>query len=239
MEDTERLKQVWSIRHPRKLLSAEQDIFPTFLEIAKVSDSILEVGAGDGRMIEILKTNGVKARFYALDLVENVKDIPAKAVIGDARFLPFPDNSFDFVYSLGVVEHFPETLKAIQEHARVVKNGGKVLLTVPRWSLGALLRWYYFIKNREYRKASYEIVKGRNIRLSQMKSYLQQANLHALDLRATGYIVWLKPDFRIDKWLAKVLPRKRFGSFLFCLAEKTQSQSSKVHPCFNQNNRDS
>ena len=51
----------------------------------------------------------------------------------DARQLQFPDNHFDFVYSISVIEHIPEDgdSRALHEFCRVLKPGGIALLEVP------------------------------------------------------------------------------------------------------------
>lgn len=215
------LINVWSqSKYGKELSHTEWEIFPKFLEIAKQSDKILEVGSGNGRMIGILKENGVKSQFYAMDLTENVRHSLGNHIISDARDLPFKDNSFDLVYSLGVIEHFPETFKAIQEQARIAKRGGKVLLTVPRLGFDAILRYIYYFKSGIYKLGSYQTVKGRNMRISQIKTYVQKAGLKIVELRPVGYAVWITPSFTIEKQIEKILPSKYFGSFIYCLAEK-------------------
>ncbi len=51
----------------------------------------------------------------------------------DARGLSFPDSSFDFLYSLSVIEHIPDNgdTEAMAEFARVVRDGGLVIVQVP------------------------------------------------------------------------------------------------------------
>jgi SAM-dependent methyltransferase len=51
--------------------------------------------------------------------------------ISDVRDLPFRDASFDAVYSMGTIEHFAETERAVQEIARVLKPGGRAIVGVP------------------------------------------------------------------------------------------------------------
>ena len=55
-------------------------------------------------------------------------------VRSDVRSLPFQSGSFDAVYSMGTVEHFADTDRAVREIFRVVRPGGRVVIGVPnRW----------------------------------------------------------------------------------------------------------
>lgn len=51
--------------------------------------------------------------------------------VADVRELPFQDASFDAIYSMGTIEHFDETQRAIEEIARVLKPGGRAIVGVP------------------------------------------------------------------------------------------------------------
>jgi SAM-dependent methyltransferase len=48
----------------------------------------------------------------------------------DAENLPFPDNSFDIVYSYGVLHHSPDTAQAIREVHRVLRPGGSARIMI-------------------------------------------------------------------------------------------------------------
>jgi SAM-dependent methyltransferase len=51
--------------------------------------------------------------------------------VADVRDLPFRADSFDAIYSMGTIEHFDETERAVAEMARVLKPGGRAIVGVP------------------------------------------------------------------------------------------------------------
>ena len=61
----------------------------------------------------------------------NFKNIPHQFKVGDIRKLPFEDNQFDTVFSIGTIEHIKDSQKAINENYRVLKRGGLIIIGVP------------------------------------------------------------------------------------------------------------
>lgn len=57
----------------------------------------------------------------------------AAAVLGDALNLPYPDHTFDVVIAAEVLEHIPDDDRAVAELTRVLKPGGVLAVSVPRW----------------------------------------------------------------------------------------------------------
>jgi SAM-dependent methyltransferase len=55
------------------------------------------------------------------------------AVVGDGLALPFPDGCFDKVIAAEVLEHVPDDSSVLAELARVLRPGGVIAVTVPRW----------------------------------------------------------------------------------------------------------
>lgn len=69
----------------------------------------------------------------AMRRVARALGLKVKGVVADARFLPFPDDSFDIVYSYSVLQHLAKenARAAFDEMARVLKPGGKLLVQMP------------------------------------------------------------------------------------------------------------
>ncbi len=60
--------------------------------------------------------------------------------VGDALQLPFADDTFDRIIAAEVLEHIPEDRRAMAELARVLRPGGTMAVTVPRW-FPELITW--------------------------------------------------------------------------------------------------
>lgn len=97
---------------------------------------VLEVGCGAGIDSAEFARNGatmVSADFTHAATVSTralfkEANLPARIVQADATRLPFRDNTFDCVYSFGVLHHIPAIEKALAEIKRVLKPGGQVMV---------------------------------------------------------------------------------------------------------------
>jgi SAM-dependent methyltransferase len=67
-------------------------------------------------------------------------DLRTAAVQGDALHLPFPDGVFDRVICSEVLEHIPDDIGAMGELTRVLRPGGTMAITVPRFG-PELVNW--------------------------------------------------------------------------------------------------
>jgi len=221
VSDIKSVKSYWAnVNFGGTAYKWEQVWLNFLLEPARQAGNLLEIGAGDGRMIKHLRNEGVMGDFHAVDITERVYGLKSNGIlvtIGDTRKLPYKNESFDVVFSLGVVEHFRETSEAIHEHARITKLGGIVCITTPRLSPFTILRLMsFFVLRRKYRYGSFEAVEGRNLRLSEVK---RDFILSGLDIIRSGGTAFYTPlgyrTFPLSR-LDNIL-----GGFLYCIGKKT------------------
>ena len=110
---------------------------------------VLEIGLGQGADAEqIIRRGGA---WSGLDLTQEavertqmrltIRNLPFKKIKqGSALEIPFEDDSFDIVFSHGVLHHIPEIKIAQKEIARVLKPKGELIaMLYSKWSLNYLL----------------------------------------------------------------------------------------------------
>jgi SAM-dependent methyltransferase len=89
--------------------------------------SVLEVGCGDGLVCEYMVNLGAK-QVVGVDVMQtagcNFPNPRIKYLCRDAQKLPFPDQSFDMVYSIATFEHVADPKSVFDEILRLVKVGG-------------------------------------------------------------------------------------------------------------------
>ena len=92
--------------------------------------SVLDVGAGTGRVLRHAKKMCSSANFIGLEPVAEMRQVGYDSGLGheelldgDAIKLPYPDNSWDIVCAFGILHHIPVPALAIKEMVRVAKCG--------------------------------------------------------------------------------------------------------------------
>lgn len=134
---------------------ARYELEPVIPKFAKFESGkgleILEVGVGMGAdHIEWAKSSpkklcGIDITQSGIDHTQQrlaIHGLSSNLQVGDAENLPFEDESFDMVYSWGVVHHSPNTQAAINEIHRVLRpNGTAKIMVYHKYSMVGFMLW--------------------------------------------------------------------------------------------------
>src|SRR5258708_484541 len=104
---------------------------------------VLDVGCGMGRFAEVATRWG--AHVVGIDLslaaevaAKNLADRNATIFQADVFKLPFAPESFDYIYSIGVLHHTPDCEQAFKVLPRLLKPGGRIAI----WLYSSYNPWY-------------------------------------------------------------------------------------------------
>jgi SAM-dependent methyltransferase len=208
-------------RKQKQLLTVDFTRFPL-----APGDRVLDLGCGAGRhafecyrrgaQVVALDRNGEEirevARWFAAmkEAGEAPAGATATAMEGDALALPFADGSFDVVIISEVMEHLPDDKGVLAEAVRVLKPGGRIAVTVPRYGPEKIC-WAL--------SDAYHEVEGGHIRIyraDELLRIMREAGLetygthHAHALHAPYW--WLKCVFGPDN--DQVLPVRAYHKVL-------------------------
>jgi len=125
------------------LITVGNEYFDIVPEDVYAGKEILDLGCGTGRWSKYLSKRAScieavdpsVAVFSAASVLKDCENVRVSQASIDQ--LPFDDNSFDFVFGLGVLHHIPDTQSAMNECVRKVKPGGYFLVYL-----------YYSLDNR-------------------------------------------------------------------------------------------
>lgn len=117
----------WWYRGRRRVLRATLDrlVLPSRCRI-------LDAGCGSGRTLDELATYGDARGIDVSELsVAATRERGHDAHVAAAEELPFPDDSFELVTCLDVIEHTDDDRTVLRELRRVATPGGVLVITVP------------------------------------------------------------------------------------------------------------
>jgi len=99
---------------------------------------VLEIGLGYGTLGQLIALRG--CQYYGLDIAAAAvemtryrlgllgKEVGDRVQKGSALDIPYPDGTFDYVYSIGCLHHTGDLPKAVSEVHRVLAAGGKAVV---------------------------------------------------------------------------------------------------------------
>jgi ubiquinone/menaquinone biosynthesis C-methylase UbiE len=157
-------------------------------------ERVLDMGCGAGRHAFEMYRRGadVIALDQDADELSNVRDLfvamkeagevpegaEADVKEGDALALPFADGEFDRIVAAEVLEHIPADIQAITELARVLRPGGTLAVSVPRW-LPEIICWQL--------SDDYHNTPGGHIRIYSDKELIGKLSNAGLEFEGKGY----------------------------------------------------
>jgi SAM-dependent methyltransferase len=133
----------WLILERNKILNEYLD------KIDKPVKKVIEIGCGFGSNIHLLKKSRADVECHALDNSQVSVDIVNKkidkAFMADCRDTNLPDDSYDLIFSAGLMEHFKDEKPLLDEWKRILSPGGFIVTFVPaKYSLWQIYQFFHF-----------------------------------------------------------------------------------------------
>lgn len=130
----------------RQYLKMLEDLNPNFYKkyinfikkiIKNKDDRFMDIGCGNGNVLVPLVADGYK-NVYGCEIsklfIDSAKKRGLKNIFWyDGKRIPFEDNYFDVIGSFGVLEHTENPINFLEEHIRLVKSGGHIIVTCPNF----------------------------------------------------------------------------------------------------------
>ncbi|XP_003462671.2 probable tRNA methyltransferase 9B isoform X1 [Cavia porcellus] len=116
-----------------------------FLQDQKPGSLIADIGCGTGKYLKVNSQVHILGCDYCEPLVEIARSRGCEVMVCDNLNLPFRDQGFDAIISIGVIHHFStkqRRIRAIKEMARILVPGGQLMIYV----------WAMEQKNRHFEK---------------------------------------------------------------------------------------
>jgi ubiquinone/menaquinone biosynthesis C-methylase UbiE len=105
------------------------------IELCGTENKIIDIGCGSGFIAKILNDNGNEV--IGFDMLDScINETRKKGVFcwkADAKDLPIDNQCADIVIMSEVLEHLLETQEVLAEARRVLKKGGRIIITTPNF----------------------------------------------------------------------------------------------------------
>ncbi len=211
----------------------------SFIDEDLSGKKMLEVGCGNGDFSNYLALKRKADNILGLDFsTESIKIAEEKKkvfgaqgssfMVGDAQNISLPDNSFDIIVSCECLEHVPEPQKMVSEIYRLLKPGGKVVLTTENYfNAYAYHRLYLKMIGRPFDSGSGVQPLENFFFFWQVSGMFRKAGFKTLETDSSEYVMLLLPGtdpatFTINEVKSKLMKgvMKPFGRRMTYIAVK-------------------
>ncbi len=142
-----------------RIMSARQDVHWRRFTVRRIPENagkVIDIATGTGDLAMDIKKKFAGAEVFGVDFVKEMLDLAVLKLkknnslndiyyeLGDAMHLPFRENQFDASTIAFGLRNIPDRLGAVQEMARVVKPGGKVMVLEMTFPRNMKLRKFFF-----------------------------------------------------------------------------------------------
>jgi len=133
----------------QSVLASLTDLLPGRLDGA----AVLDIGCGTGRYFPFFASLGARCQ-VGVDIGQNLlaicrrRNAAVHVARSDAARLPFADQSFDVVLSMGLIEHFRDPVPILAEFTRLVRSGGVLILETPN-ALNLVFSLYKIVHRKQ------------------------------------------------------------------------------------------
>lgn len=196
---------------------------------SKKGDKILDVGCGDSFYLYLLSSLNLEVDLTGIDfdaraLVsarKNLKDKKVTLIKSDLmKKIPFVDESFDKVLACEVIEHLPDDIKGLKEVYRVLKPGGKIVISVPHQNYPFLwdpINWLLErLIGKHIKNGFWAGIWHQHLRLYtplQLASILKETGFKKIDMKLMTHYCLPFNHYLINLG-ARILADKQFSSLL-------------------------
>ena len=195
--------------------NARLDILPLLPEY---SESILEIGCGNGATLKYLKAHGKCKENTGIELTEyaalEAKQFIDNTLIGDAKGIinTLESDSYDLVLCLDILEHLVDPWLMIKQISRVLKKGGVIISSIPNIRTIRVISKLAILGEFDYTNIG--IMDKTHLRFFTKKSALELFNTDTLEVD-----LWIPSPFA-DTSKSSVFNTITFGFFRDLLTEQ-------------------
>lgn len=144
------------------------------LKECPLREPVLDIGCAEGKISGLLfgdkRLNGLD-NCWGLLRQNRKSDIYRTLILADACYLPYKNDAFSSIFSNCVIEHIPDLDRVLSEAARVLKDKGIFLFSVPSDKFRDFLFFAVIFEKLRLKKLSFWYKRKRNLLLNHFHCY--------------------------------------------------------------------